>query len=217
MNQSRKIFLFVFCSIISIAAYVFAQHGPGAKNPLEGKADAIAAGKQTYDGMCAGCHGSKGDGGRGPALNKGSFKRGNEDAQLFDVVKNGVSGTAMPALGLKDDEVWQVVSFLRAMSGGSAEKITGNVAAGEGTFKANCAGCHMVNGQGSRYANNLSTIGNLSVDELKNRILKPGSGEGYTPSFVEVKTKGGKVIKGLRRNEDSFSLALFGRDRKSVV
>ncbi len=212
MNKSIKIFLFVSCSIISIAAYVFAQHGPGAKNPLEGKADAIAAGKSTYDGMCAGCHGSKGDGGRGPALNKGTFKRGNEDAQLFDVVKNGVSGTAMPAMGLKDDEVWQVVSFLRAMGGGSAEKITGNVVAGEATFKKSCAGCHMVNGAGSRYANNLSTIGNLSVDELKNRILKLGSGEGYTPSFVEVKTKDGKVIKGLRRNEDSFSLALFGRD-----
>ncbi len=199
-------------SIFSV--FLQAQHGPGSKNPFEGKAEAIETGKRMYDSVCAGCHGSKGDGGRGPALNKGTFKRGNEDAQIFDVIKNGVSGTAMPAMGLKDDEVWQLVSFIRSMGGTSAEKITGNLTAGEATFKANCAGCHMVNGSGSRYANDLSTIGNLNVEELKKRILKPGSGEGYTPSFVEVKTKDGKVHKGLRRNEDTFSLALFGRDEE---
>ncbi len=193
---------------------LIAQHGPGVKNPLEGKADAIEAGKQIYNAMCAGCHGSKGDGGRGPAVNKGTFKRGNEDAQLFDVVKNGVSGTAMPAMGLNDSETWQVVSFLRSLSGGGTEKITGNITAGEQVFKTNCAGCHMVNGQGSRYAPDLSTIGNLSVGDLKTRILKPGSGEGYTPNFVEVKTKDGKTIRGLRRNEDSFSLQLFSRDEE---
>ena len=207
----RLIVLFVttICSGLLIA-----QHGPGTKNPLEGKADAIEAGKRIYEGMCAGCHGSKGDGGRGPAVNKGTFKRGNEDAQLFDVIKNGVSGTAMPGMGLKDEEVWQAVSFLRSLGGGGGEQVSGNVIAGETVFKTNCAGCHMVNGQGSRYAPDLSTIGNLSISDLKTRILKPGSGEGYTPNFVEVKTKDGKTIRGLRRNEDSFSLQLFSREEE---
>ncbi len=193
---------------------LFAQHGPGTKNPLEGKPEAIEAGKRIYDSICAGCHGSKGDGGRGPAVNKGIFKRGNEDAQLFDVIKNGISGTSMPGMGLKDDEVWQVVSFLRSMGGAASEKITGNIAAGEQVFKTNCVGCHMVNGQGSRYAPDLSTIGNLGLDELKNRILKPGTMESYVSNFVEVKTKDGKIIKGLRRNEDSFSLQLFTREEE---
>ena len=207
----RLIVVFV---ITVFSGLLSAQHGPGTKNPFEGKADAIEAGKRIYDAMCAGCHGSKGDGGRGPAVNKGTFKRGNEDAQLFDVIKNGVSGTAMPGMGLKDEEVWQAVSFLRSLGGGGGEQISGNGAAGEQVFKTNCAGCHMVNGQGSRYAPDLSTIGNLSVGDLKTRILKPGSMEGYTPNFVEVKTKDGKTIRGLRRNEDSFSLQLFSRDEE---
>ena len=207
-----RLIALLFITIFS--GLLLAQHGAGTKNPLEGKPAAIEACKRVYDAMCAGCHGSKGDGGRGPAVNKGTFKRGNEDAQLFDVIKNGISGTAMPGMGLKDDETWQVVSFLRSLGGGGTEKIAGNGTAGEAVFKTNCAGCHMVNGQGSRYANDLSTIGNLSVNELKTRILKPGSGEGYTPNFVEVKTKDGKTIRGLRRNEDTFSLQLFSRDEE---
>jgi PQQ-dependent dehydrogenase (methanol/ethanol family) len=212
----RKItlLLLVLFVISTLTVLLSAQHGPGTKNPLEGKPEAIEAGKRIYDSMCAGCHGSKGDGGRGPAVNKGTFKRGNQDAQLFDVIKNGISGTAMPPMGLNDDETWQVVSFLRSMAGSTTEAVTGNVAAGEQVFKTNCAGCHMVNGQGSRYASDLSTIGNLSVSELKTRILKPGASEGYVPSFVEVKTKDGKTIRGLRRYEDTFSLALFSREEE---
>jgi alcohol dehydrogenase (cytochrome c) len=212
----KKFYLLLIALFVSslFSGLLSAQHGPGTKNPLEGKPEAIAAGKSIYDAMCAGCHGSKGDGGRGPAVNKGTFKRGNEDAQLFDVIKNGVSGTAMPAMGLKDEETWQLVSFLRSLGGGGGETITGNVTAGEQVFKTNCAGCHLINGAGSRYAPDLSTIGNLSVADLKTRILKPGSMEGYAPNFVEVKTKDGKTVRGLRRYEDTFSLALFSRDEE---
>ena len=176
MTGSKQL-LITLLLLSSLTILLLAQHGPGSKNPLEGKPDAIESGKRTYDAMCAGCHGSKGDGGHGPAVNKGSFKHGNEDAQLFEVIKNGVSGTAMPAMGLKDDEVWQVVSFLRAMGGGGAEKITGNVAAGETFFKANCVGCHMVNGAGSRYAPDLSTIG-MKIDRLlsHHNALRRGMG-----------------------------------------
>ncbi|MFN0121522.1 MAG: PQQ-dependent dehydrogenase, methanol/ethanol family [Blastocatellia bacterium] len=210
--RNIRLFLIAVVAICVCSMALRAQHGPGSKNPLDGKPEAIEAGKRSYDTLCAGCHGSKGDGGRGPAVNKGTFRRGNEDGQIFDVIKNGVSGTAMPAMGLSDDECWQIVSFLRSMGGDANEKVKGNVAAGQQVFKTSCAGCHMVNGQGSRYAPDLSTIGNIKAAELRNRILKPGSGEGYTPSFVEVKTKDGKTIRGLRRNEDSYSLQLFSRD-----
>lgn len=208
--RSRSV---VWCCVVLCvcSAMLLAQHNnPGQKNPFADKPEAIRAGNGIYDQMCAGCHGSKGDGGRGPAINKGVFKHGNEDAALFNVVKNGITGTAMPAMGLGDDEVWQVVSYLRSMSGES-EKIAGNAAAGEEIFsgKGGCVSCHMVNGFGSRFAPDLSTIGNLKAAELRKIILKPGSREGYQPSFVEVMTKDGKWIKGLRRNEDTFSIQLF--------
>src|SRR5262249_24584288 len=103
------------------------------------------------------------------------------------------SKTAMPAMGLADDEVWKVVSYLRSMSEES-EKIAGNAAVGEEVFsgKGGCVSCHMVNGYGSRFAPDLSTIGNLKADELRKIILKPGSREGYQPGFVEVRTQDGQ-------------------------
>ncbi len=215
-NTRKPLLLCVFV-ICACSALLLAQHNaPGQKNPFADKPEAIQAGKGLYDQMCAGCHGSRGDGGRGPAVNKGVFKRGNEDPQLFSVVKNGIAGTAMPAMGLSDDEVWQLVSFMRSMGGAESEKVAGNAAAGEAVFaaKGNCLSCHMINGQGSRFAPDLSTIGTLKAGELRKIILKPGSREGYQPNFVEVKTKSGKVIKGLRRNEDTFSIQLFGDDEE---
>ena len=71
--------------------------------------------------MCAGCHGAKGDGGRGPAVNKGVFKHGSEDVQILWCRQERRRGTAMPAMGLSDDEVWQIVSFLRSIGGGETE------------------------------------------------------------------------------------------------
>jgi len=206
----------IFVIFASSAIFLAQQTNPAQKNPVHGKPEAIRDGKAIYDQICAGCHGSKGDGGRGPAVNKGVFKHGSEDAQVFGVIKNGVAGTAMPAMGLSDDEVWQVVSFLRSLAGSDTESVRGNAATGEGLFavKGQCLTCHMVNGTGSRYAPDLSTIGNMKAEELRKTILRPGSREGYQPSFVEVTTKSGKVFKGLRRNEDTFSIQLFGSDEE---
>jgi alcohol dehydrogenase (cytochrome c) len=214
--RKLKLWLTALLAVSAPSMLLLAQHGAAQKNPFADKPEAIEIGKRNYEQFCAGCHGARGDGGRGPAVNKGVFKRGNEDQQLFDVIKNGISGTAMPAMGLAEDEVWQLVSFLRSIGGGGLEKVAGNALAGEMIFsgKANCDSCHMVNGKGSRFAPDLSTIGNLKSDELRKLILKPGSREGYTPNFIEVKTKDGRVIKGLRRNEDTFSIQLFGRDEE---
>ncbi|MEP7270859.1 MAG: PQQ-dependent dehydrogenase, methanol/ethanol family [Acidobacteriota bacterium] len=216
-QKLRQSLSLCFLLICACSALLSAQHNaPGQKNPLADKPEAIRAGKAIYDQMCAGCHGAKGGGGRGPAVNSGVFEHGNEDAQIFGVIKNGVAGTAMPSMGLTDDEVWQLVTFLRSMGGSEAEIVTGNPAAGESILagKANCLSCHMVNGAGSRFAPDLSTIGNLKAEGLRKIILKPGSREGYQSGFVEVKTKGGKIVKGLRRNEDTFSIQLFGADEE---
>ena len=215
--DARKSLSLSLLVILACSAILVAQHvAPAQKNPFAGKPEAIRAGKGIYDQMCAGCHGAKGDGGRGPAVNKGVFKHGSEDVQIFGVVKNGVAGTAMPAMGLSDDEVWQIVSFLRSIGGGDTEVVAGNAAAGEALLagKGNCISCHMVNGSGSRFAPDLSTIGNLKAEELRKIIIKPGSREGYQPAYVELKTKAGKIIKGLRRNEDTYSIQLFGTDEE---
>jgi len=195
------------------------QHdNPGAKNPFASDPEAVKAGKDIFAQSCAACHGSGGGGGggRGPALNQGSFKRGGDDAALFGVVKNGIPGTPMPGLGLSTDDTWRVVAYLRSLNAGENEPIPGNAPNGESLFhgKAGCVQCHRVNGRGSRLAPDLSAVGGWKVKDLRQQLLAPGSKPGYFSELVEVETKGGRVVRGLRRNEDTFSIQLFGADEE---
>jgi mono/diheme cytochrome c family protein len=97
-------------------------------NPLNGKADAIAAGKVVFETNCASCHGEsgKGDGPAGAALNPKpadlSEPAANDtDGQFLWHVSEGSAagepGSAMPAWKgtLSQDQIWQVIAYIRTM------------------------------------------------------------------------------------------------------
>lgn len=100
-------------------------------NPLAANRKNRKAGRNIYQDLsvpgCAVCHGEKGAG-DGPLA--GQFNprprnfacpntiRGIPDGQLFWIIKNGSAGTAMPRFDyLSDDEIWQLVLYLRSLSG----------------------------------------------------------------------------------------------------
>ena len=98
---------------------------------------------------------------------------------------------------------------------------SGDAAAGEALFfgKADCASCHLVNGRGGVTGPDLSDAGRLSAAVLRQRIVDPnaapaavgrGGGRGAPagPTTVVARTKDGREIRGIRRNEDTFSLQL---------
>jgi mono/diheme cytochrome c family protein len=60
---------------------------------------------------CGGCHGAEGEGGVGPSLH-GKLTHGSPK-QLFDVIKNGIPGTAMPATPLPDPQVKKLVAYVQ--------------------------------------------------------------------------------------------------------
>ena len=122
----------------------------------------------------------------------------------------------MPGLGLSADDTWRVVAYLRSLNAGENEPIPGNAPNGESLFhgKAGCVQCHRVNGRGSRLAPDLSAVGGWKVKDLRQQLLAPGTKPGYFSELVEVETTGGRVVRGLRRNEDTFSIQLFGADEE---
>ncbi len=79
-------------------------------DPVIGKPDAIAAGREIYGSKCYVCHHSRGA--RGPNL----FATKLTDQQFLETVINGRPGTQMPAFGLRltPDEVWQVHAFVKS-------------------------------------------------------------------------------------------------------
>jgi mono/diheme cytochrome c family protein len=70
--------------------------------------DEIAA--RLYRMKCAGCHGVDGSGGVGASL-KGKLRHPAQ-TQIFDVIKNGIPGTGMPASGLPDLQVKRMATYV---------------------------------------------------------------------------------------------------------
>src|SRR5262245_42307084 len=95
----------IACSTVALTG----QRGGGAgqANPSIGNPQAIAEGETLYNKTCATCHGANGGGGEtGPALVLGDrMDIGRSDGQAYSVIKNGVAGTPMKPLGLRDADI----------------------------------------------------------------------------------------------------------------
>jgi cytochrome c oxidase cbb3-type subunit 3 len=174
--------------------------------------DDLARGKKIYEGHCSLCHGMTGTGGKGPSLAQPTLRRAPDDTRLAEVIKNGIDNTEMPgAWQLTDREIWQVAGHVRSLGRTAAAELPGDPARGRALYesKGGCAGCHIIAGAGSSLGPELSEIGaRRSADYLREALLKPGAAvpEGFL--MIRVTTRDGKVFRGIRANEDTFTIQL---------
>lgn len=97
-------------------------------NSFNGKADAAEAGKVVYQANCLSCHGDKGlgDGPAGATLDPKPADltepaKNDTDGQILWHISEGAAagepGSAMPAWKgvLTEDQIWQVVTYLRTL------------------------------------------------------------------------------------------------------
>jgi mono/diheme cytochrome c family protein len=115
---------------VSIAARLNAG---SATNPVANNPRALRTGLDAYIGSCAACHGANGNG-------KGIFgqatyppatdlttgdPREKSDAELFWIIKNGLSFTGMPAFGdqYDDSTIWSMVAYVRSLQQGQARTV----------------------------------------------------------------------------------------------
>ena len=98
--------------------------GKKDKNPLQPTPDTIEAGKQAFAGYCVSCHGRDGQNTGVPfaasidppiPLLTSREVQDYSDGQLKRVIETGVSPSGMPGSKgiLSDDEVWQIVTYIR--------------------------------------------------------------------------------------------------------
>jgi putative heme-binding domain-containing protein len=218
---------------VSVFSVLLASPASAAevRNPFSGDPKAAKAGEFEFRINCAFCHGlgARG-GGRGPDLTRAHKRHGDADADLFQNISQGIPGTVMPAngtngqgVGMTDDEIWQIIAYLRSVQVQSPAKPVGNAAHGRELFygDANCSSCHMVEGKGGRLGPDLTAVGTArTVESLVESVRSPSKrlAWGLTESTKEfaqeyqtvtVVTPDGQQIKGVTLNEDAFSLQMM--------
>jgi mono/diheme cytochrome c family protein len=227
MNRAPKIAaLLLTCT----AGPVLAQRG-GPVNRFQGNPEAIHEGESLYARHCTACHGANGSAGEiGPDIVSGD-RFGASDAQVFNTIKNGVTGTPMGPQKLPDEEIWKITAYIHALRGTAIDNpLPGDTAHGEQIFwgKGQCGNCHMLGGKGGLTAPDLNNIAatrkaSTIVDALtKEQHHEYGSGGAHLKSLppmdnylpVRVTTADGKGIEGILLNQDGYSLQMIGTDQR---
>jgi putative heme-binding domain-containing protein len=185
-----------------VVYFALATHALAQTNP-----DAAAAGRGVFEAQCAICHGQTGGGGRGPALNRPRLDRAPDDAALRKIISEGLRD--MPgAWQLHPDEVVSVAAYVRSLGALPQETIPGDPARGALIYRdRGCAACHMVAGQGAGFGPELTAVGSRrSAAFVRQTILKPASTLPDGFQFVSVSPATGTAVRGVRVNEDSFTI-----------
>jgi putative heme-binding domain-containing protein len=223
-------FLIGCAALLAFIAATIAVRAQG-KNPFAGDAKAAKVGEFQFRANCAFCHGlgARG-GGRGPDLTRAQKRHGNSDADIFRTINEGVPGTAMPpngatqqGVGMTEEEIWQVISYIRSVQVKAPAQPVGNAAHGKELFygTAGCSMCHMVQGKGGRFGPDLSTTGSArSTDYIVESVRAPSRrlAQGISEAMKEfsqeyetvtVVTSDGTKYMGVVLNEDHFTLQMM--------
>src|SRR5882724_12731169 len=222
--------LFGAAALLTVLAATVALRAQ-EKNPFAGDAKVAKLGEYQFRSNCAFCHGlgARG-GGRGPDLTRANKRHGTSDAEIYHNIHDGIPGTAMPAatnggigVGMSDEEIWQVVTYLRSVEKKATAAETGNAAHGKELFygTAGCGTCHMVNGKGGRLGPDLSSTGaSRSVEYLTESLRSPSKrlAKGISQPLKDfpqeyetatVVTPDGTKLQGVVLNEDSFTIQML--------
>ena len=142
---------------------------------MAGDAKAAKAGEYEFRINCALCHGlGAHGGGRGPDLTRAVKKHAHSDEDMFQVISSGIPGTAMPAngtngqgVGMTDEEIWQIITYIRSQEVKAPAQTAGNAAHGKESFLRRCElfACHMVAGKGGRLGPDLTAVGGSRTRE----------------------------------------------------
>lgn len=214
---------------------VLAQRGApaagGNPNPFANNPQAVTEGQEIYNNVCTACHGKDGAAGdRALALGAPARRYARRtDPEIFDAILRGIPGTMMPPNHLSESDAWKVTAYIHGLRGTAIDTpAKGDVAHGEQIFwdKGQCGDCHMIRGKGGLSGPDLSNIAAIrkftsivdALTKVQHRVATDGGSHAtallplatYQP--VRITMRDGKVINGVLRNEDSFSLQVFGSD-----
>jgi putative heme-binding domain-containing protein len=178
----------------------------------------LADAKQTYENVCAACHGLDARGSeRGPDIASRPEVVQKSDADLAQILSNGRTAAGMPSFfSFGVAKISALVAYLRILEGrGQGLVLPGDPEEGKVLFfgKAKCSECHTLAGLGGFFASDLTTYsGKLDANELRAKILNPDADLDPRRGLARVVLSNGTELTGAIRNESNFSIQLQTSD-----
>jgi putative heme-binding domain-containing protein len=219
MTRFRALLIFGFVSLAA-SSFLAAQEKPvrevrsethPGSNPHLNNKESIRGGMSLYRRYCGECHALDATGYRGPNL-IAYMANGAADEAMFQVVRKGVPGTEMPQSARPDHEILQIIAYLRNIGtvAPTEPMPAGNLANGQQLFAKQCQNCHRVAGKGGRIGPDLTRIGAARTQAALVREIRTPH-EWIPPAYetVTVVTKDGQKIRGIKKNEDAFSIQIM--------
>ncbi|MCI0387247.1 MAG: c-type cytochrome [Acidobacteria bacterium] len=130
----------------------------------------------------------------------------------------------MPRSRLEKEQIKQIADFVRGLGQLPPERVPGDPQRGKELYqeKGACAQCHVINGRGGAFGPDLSEIGlRRGARHLREALTDPEADvpksfsifrgdTGIPENFLQLRvvTKDGRRLKGVRVNEDTFSIQL---------
>ncbi|MBL8227645.1 MAG: PQQ-dependent dehydrogenase, methanol/ethanol family [Bryobacterales bacterium] len=161
-------------------------------------------GRDLFVRNCSACHGDTAKGGRASDLTTGNWKHGGTDDDLLRNITKGIAGTQMPAFPMPEADARAIISFLRSLSTGGEEEVTGDMNAGRIVFQRQCSSCHMFGGEGGTLGHDLTS--------LRTRQKAAGIAKALREPVPFVTA--GPGVRGIKKGEDTFTVQLFDASRK---
>lgn len=200
----------------------------------------VQQGRLLYVANCTACHGTRGEGGVGPALNNKLLLANATDQVLAGFISVGRPNTLMPAWAqsnggpLTDEDIRYVVAFLRAWEPTAPEVVanafTPDAARGLSLFNGTCFVCHGEDGKGGGVApaiNNVQRLNELDDDWYRQTINggrpakgMPTWGTVLSPNQVEdlialiTAWRKGETVLPITTVADLLDQALFALSQK---
>ncbi len=160
-NYSKQVLTGLIITLVLLASFsymFFAETMRLEETTAEHDKHSLGHGRALYVENCTSCHGTRGEGIVGPALNDKILLEAASDGVLFASIQTGRPNTTMPAWGqayggaLTDEDIHAIVDFIRAFEENApevhADEFIPSAARGASIFASACFTCHGEDGLG---------------------------------------------------------------------
>jgi putative heme-binding domain-containing protein len=111
---------------------------------------------------------------------------------------------------LSKREIASVAGYVRTLGNAAPEVLSGDPARGKAIYaRSGCSACHILAGKGSGFGPDLTDVGvRRGSTRLREMLENPAKTIPENFLLIETTTDSGQTVRGIRLNEDTFSIQL---------